>query len=57
MAFGEGSDQERTEQPTGKRREEARREGRVASSRELTGAVILLGALMIVSNAAALYRH
>jgi flagellar biosynthetic protein FlhB len=45
MAFGEGTDQERTEQPTGKRREEARREGRVASSRELTGAVVLLGAL------------
>ena len=45
MAFGEDAGGERTEQPTGKRREEARQEGRVASSRELTGALVLLGAL------------
>jgi flagellar biosynthetic protein FlhB len=45
MASGESADHERTEQPTSKRREEARREGRVAKSVDLTLAVGLLGAL------------
>jgi flagellar biosynthetic protein FlhB len=45
MAFGDDGDRERTEQPTGKRREDARKEGRVASSRDLTAALVLLGAL------------
>ena len=47
MAFGEGADLERSEQPTGKRREDARREGRVASSHDLTAALALLGALTV----------
>jgi flagellar biosynthetic protein FlhB len=37
--------QERTEQPTPKRREEARKEGRVPASRDLPGALVLLGGL------------
>jgi flagellar biosynthetic protein FlhB len=41
----ESSGQERTEQATAKRREDARREGRIAVSPDLTGAVLLLGAL------------
>ncbi len=45
MAFGDAGGQERTEQPTGKRREEARREGRVAKSPDLTAALVLLGSL------------
>jgi flagellar biosynthetic protein FlhB len=45
MASGESADQERTEQPTGKRRDEARREGQVAKSVDLTLAVGLLGSL------------
>jgi len=45
MAFDDTPAQERTEQPTGKRREDARRRGRVAVSTDLTGAVMLLGAL------------
>jgi flagellar biosynthetic protein FlhB len=45
MASGESADHERTEQPTGKRREEARREGQVAKSIDLTLAVGLLGSL------------
>lgn len=45
MAFDDTPAQERTEQPTGKRREDARRRGRVAVSTDLTGAAVLLGAL------------
>jgi flagellar biosynthetic protein FlhB len=41
----QGQGQERTEQPTGKRREDARREGRVPVSMEVTSAGALLGAL------------
>jgi flagellar biosynthetic protein FlhB len=37
--------QERTEQPTERRREEARKEGRVPASRDLPGALVLLGGL------------
>jgi len=45
MAFDESLSDERTEQPTAKRREEAQREGRVAISQDLTGAVVVLGGL------------
>ena len=44
-----GSDMERTEAPTPKRRQEAREEGRVPRSQELTTAVLLLGTAMILS--------
>ena len=37
--------QERTEQPTQRRRDEARKEGRYPSSRDLPGALVLLGGL------------
>lgn len=45
MASEPPSSQERSEQPTGKRREEARRQGRVAVSADLAAAGALLGAL------------
>lgn len=37
------SGQERTESPTSRRREKARQEGKVARSKEISGAVVLLG--------------
>ena len=43
MPKGEG--QERTEKATGKRRQEARRKGQVAQSRELPSVLILLTAM------------
>lgn len=42
------SAQERTEAPTPRRREEARNRGQVAKSSDLTAAVILLGALILL---------
>jgi flagellar biosynthetic protein FlhB len=42
MASGESHAGERTEQPTAKRRDEARRRGQVAKSTDLTGAMLLL---------------
>lgn len=45
MAFRESSGFERTEQPTPKRQEDARRKGQVARSTDLTTALLLLGAL------------
>jgi flagellar biosynthetic protein FlhB len=45
MAFGEAPARERTEQPTPRRREEARRRGHVARSADLGPAALLLGAL------------
>jgi flagellar biosynthesis protein FlhB len=39
------SDQERTEQPTARRRQDARKEGRYPASRDLPGALVLLGGL------------
>jgi len=45
MAFGEAPGQERTEQPTAKRHEDARRKGQVAKSADLTAAVLLMGVL------------
>ena len=51
MAFGESSGFERTEQPTPKRQEDARRKGQVARSTDLTTALLLLGALGVLSVA------
>lgn len=45
MAFGESDGQERTEQPTAKRQEDARRKGQIAKSSDLTAAALLMGAL------------
>ncbi len=45
MAGGEQNDAERSEQPTAKRREDARKEGRYPASRDLPGALVLLGGL------------
>jgi flagellar biosynthetic protein FlhB len=45
MASGESSANERTEQPSAKRREEARRKGQVAKSPDLAAAVLLLSGL------------
>lgn len=43
--------EEKTEQPTPKRREDVRKKGRVARSRELSGAVVLLTGLLMLSLA------
>jgi len=45
VASDEQSGQERTEQPTQHRREEARKQGRYPASRDLPGALVLLGGL------------
>jgi flagellar biosynthesis protein FlhB len=42
--------EDRTEDPTPRRREEARREGRVAFSQEMTGSLILLAAVVGLSS-------
>jgi flagellar biosynthesis protein FlhB len=50
--MAEDSYQDRTEQPTPKRRSEAREKGRVARSRDLSAAVVLvtgLGVLVLAS--------
>lgn len=65
MASGEPGGNERTEQPSVKRREDARRKGQIAKSPDLTAAVFLLGALgacslggpRFVLDAAAALRH
>ena len=44
------SDEQRTEKPTTQRRQEARREGRVARSRDLTVAVSLLGVFVALES-------
>lgn len=41
--FADGGSGEKTERPTPKKREEARKEGQVASSKEITTALILVG--------------
>ena len=46
--MADGSDAEKTEDPTPKRREEAHKEGRVPKSAELTASVMLLGAATIL---------
>jgi flagellar biosynthetic protein FlhB len=45
--MAESAGQERTERATGKKREEARRKGQVAQSREISSAMILMTALGI----------
>jgi len=65
MAFGEPDNQERTEQPTAKRQEEARRKGQIAKSTDLTAAALLMGALgagaiggpRLVSDAVVAMQH
>ena len=65
MASDEPSGNERTEQPSVKRREDARRKGQVPKSPDLTAAVFLLGALgactlagpRFVLDATAALRH
>ncbi|MBK8250676.1 MAG: EscU/YscU/HrcU family type III secretion system export apparatus switch protein [Gemmatimonadetes bacterium] len=47
-------DQEKTEAPTAKRREDARQEGRVPRSPELTTSFVLLGSAMLLNAAAPL---
>ncbi len=44
------SDEQRTEKPTSQRRQEARRDGRVAQSRDLTVAVSLLGGFLALES-------
>lgn len=46
--MSEGSDQEKTEEPTGKKLGKAREDGQVARSSELPAAVIVIGALVIL---------
>jgi flagellar biosynthesis protein FlhB len=48
--MAEGSDQEKTEAPTAKRREDAFLEGRVPRSPELNAAAMMLTAAMVVSS-------
>ncbi len=45
MASDEQPGQERSEQPTSRRREDARKQGRYPASRDLPGALVLLGGL------------
>jgi len=45
------SDQERTEEATPKRREEARQEGQIPRSQELTMAMVLLGSALLINLA------
>src|SRR5690349_10141822 len=42
-------DGERTEAPTPRRRQEAREQGQVARSQDLTGAVLIVGAILLLS--------
>lgn len=51
MADGREDGQERTEQPTAKRLMQAREEGRVAKSPELTAAVVLMTGAIVLSAA------
>ena len=46
------SSQTKTEQPTTRRREEARKQGQVALSTELTGGALLLASVLVLSLAA-----
>src|SRR5687768_2375482 len=43
-------DQEKTEAPTARRREEAREEGQIARSADLTSAALLLGLLLLMNS-------
>ena len=45
-----GSDSgDKTEKPTPKRREDARKKGQVARSMDMNGAIVLLASLMVLS--------
>ncbi len=56
--MAEGSDQEKTEQPTEKRLREAREKGEVARSRDLSGAmVVLAGTLALIGTGDNAWRH
>ncbi|MDE2156661.1 MAG: flagellar biosynthesis protein FlhB [Xanthomonadaceae bacterium] len=56
--MAEDNDQEKTEQPTEKRLRESREKGEVASSRDLSGAlVILAGVAVLMNDGAAALRH
>ncbi|MHB1272096.1 MAG: flagellar biosynthesis protein FlhB [Rhodanobacter sp.] len=56
--MAEDSDQEKTEQPTEKRLRESREKGEVASSRDLSGAlVVLAGVAVLMNNGEAGLRH
>lgn len=59
MAEQQQSSQERTEQPTQQRLDKSHREGKVARSQELSGAVILLAgaALLAVTGSAFIGKH
>ena len=45
--MAEGPDQEKTEQPTPKKRDDARKKGQIAQSREIPSVAVLLGALSV----------
>jgi flagellar biosynthetic protein FlhB len=51
------SDQERTEAPTHKRRQDAREEGRIPRSQELTTAMLLLGSAMLLKMAGPMFAN
>jgi flagellar biosynthetic protein FlhB len=56
--MAEGSDQEKTEQPTEKRLRESREKGEVARSRDLSGAmVVLAGVLALIGTGDNAWRH
>jgi len=56
--MAEDSDQEKTEQPTEKRLRESREKGEVASSRDLSGAlVVLAGVAVLMNNGEAALHH
>ncbi len=55
--MAEESFQERTEQATPKRREEARKKGQVAKSRELASVAVLLSGLFTLSWGSAFFYH
>ncbi|TAL89657.1 MAG: flagellar biosynthesis protein FlhB [Rhodanobacter sp.] len=48
--MAEGSDQEKTEQPTEKRLRESREKGEVARSRDLSGAIVVLAGVAALMN-------
>ncbi len=41
---------DKTEKPTGKRKQEARRKGQVAKSTDLNGALVLLAGMLAIST-------
>lgn len=56
--MAEGSDQEKTEEPTEKRLRESREKGEVARSRDLSGAAVTLaGVLALMSTGESAFQH